>query len=312
VKQTQHNCNRLAPFGARRLYGDGKVALQLIGVSLVLSQETGTATFVPARDGLSLDAKNRIARIVVEDALTQFERPVVMWTAGKDSTLTLWHVRSACQELGVPCPPILFIDHGTHFDETWRLLDEVSKSWGLQPIIARNDDLLARSPAPGASIRVADLSRENQEEVARTGSRDRTFPYALGNLVANHLLKTVPMNAAIREHGFDCVFTGIRWDEDEARSRERFVSPRSEPPHVRVHPILHYAEREIWTETLRLGLPRHPLYDQGFRSFDGKYDSHRVGDVPAWQQDFDRIPERLGRAQDKEQIMNRLRELGYM
>ncbi|TLZ53222.1 MAG: phosphoadenosine phosphosulfate reductase family protein [Methanobacteriota archaeon] len=274
--------------------------------------EPEAVVFVPSRDGLSLESKDRIAKIVVEDGMGQFERPVVLWTAGKDSTLTLWYVRSVCKEMGVPCPPILFIDHGTHFDETWRLFDEVVKDWGLESIIARNDDILGFRPAPGAPIRVKDLSQENQSEVMRTGFRERTFPYALGNLVANHLLKTVPMNAAFRKHGFDCAFTGIRWDEDDARSRERFVSPRADPPHVRVHPILHFTEREVWTETLRLGLPRHPLYDRGYRSFDGKYDSRRVGDTPAWEQDFDSIPERMGRAQDKEQIMHRLRELGYM
>lgn len=281
-------------------------------MNAVRTEGNGSAMFIPARDGLSVDAKDRIARTVAEDALTQFERPVVMWTGGKDSTLMLWFVRSVAQEQGVPCPPLLFIDHGTHFDETWRLLEDVGNTWGLQSIVARNDDILSLRPQPGALIRVKDLSRENQEEVARTGYRERVFPYALGNLVANHLLKTVPMNRAIRDNGFDCVFTGIRWDEDEARSRERFVSPRSDPAHVRIHPILHFSEPEVWTETLRLGLPRHSLYAQGYRSFDGKFDSRRVGDVPAWEQDFDRVPERMGRAQDKEQIMERLRELGYM
>ena len=276
------------------------------------SPEVPARAFVPSREGLSLGAKNRVAKIVVEDALAQFSRPVVMWTGGKDSTLMLWNVRSVCQEQDAPLPPILFIDHGTHFEETWRLLDQVAASWGLKSIIARNDDILSRSPAPGSPIRVRDLSPENQEEATRTGNLEKTFPYALGNIVANHLLKTVPMNDAIAKYGFDCVFTGIRWDEDEARSRERFVSPRSRPPHVRVHPILHFSEREVWMETLRLALPRHPLYERGFRSFDGKYDSKKVGDLPAWQQDFDAVPERFGRAQDKEQIMDRLRDLGYM
>jgi len=192
------------------------------------------------------------------------------------------------------------------------LMNEVVASWGLDSLIVRNEDILAKSPAPGEIMRVKDLSFENQREVERTGRKDKTFPYALGNLIANHLLKTVPMNDAIVREGYDCVLTGIRWDEDEARSHERFVSPRADPPHVRVHPILHFSEREVWAETLAHGLPRHPLYEQGYRSFDGKYDSRRVGDLPAWEQDLERSPERLGRAQDKEQIMDRLRELGYM
>lgn len=65
-------------------------------------------------------------------------------------------------------------------------------------------------------------------------------------------------------------------------------------------------------ETFRRDLPRHPLYEKGFRSIDGKFDSHSVSDLPAWEQDLENTFERAGRAQDKEQIMEKLRELGYM
>lgn len=264
------------------------------------------------RDALSIGAKNRISTVVIEDGLTRFHKPVVMWTGGKDSMLALWLVKQVCDARGTTTPPMLFIDHGTHFDETWGFMREVSGAWNLQTILARNEDVLRHSPKPGSLVRIDQLSEANRREVERTGHSKASFPYALGNLVANHLLKTVPMNDAIREQGFDAVFTGIRWDEDEARSRERFVSPRREPPHARVHPILHFSEREVWTETLRRGLPVHPLYEKGFRSIDGRFDSHKVGDVPAWEQDLEGTLERAGRAQDKEQIMERLRQLGYM
>src|SRR5207247_956813 len=119
-------------------------------MSTLKTEQTAVPAFVPARDGLSLEAKGRIASIVVEDALNQFERPVVMWTAGKDSTLTLAFVRSTCDELGLPYPPILFIDHGTHFDETWKLFDQVVAEWKLQSIVARNEGILSARPAPCA------------------------------------------------------------------------------------------------------------------------------------------------------------------
>src|SRR6266511_1247651 len=189
---------------------------------MAATEASEIAAFVPVRDAMSLESKRQIARIVVEDALAQFERPVAMWTGGKDSTLMLWFLRSVATERSMECPPILFIDHGTHFEETWDLMKEVASSWSLRTIIARNEDVLSQHPSPGEVIRVKDLSLLNQQEAARTGSRERTFPYALGNLVANHLLKTVPMNDAIVQNGFDCVFTGIRWDEDDARARERF------------------------------------------------------------------------------------------
>ncbi len=263
-------------------------------------------------EGLTLGAKVRIAAMVIDDALNQFQNPVVMWTGGKDSMLALWYVREACKGRESTVPPILFIDHGMHFEETWQLLDEITEDWGLEKMVVRNDDVLAHAGQPGERIKLSQLNPENRREAQRTGYRKSSFPYALGDLVANHLLKTVPMNDSIREHRFDGVVTGIRRDEDEARSREAFISPREDPPHARIHPILHFSEREVWLENLKLGLPLHPLYEKGWRSIDGRYDSKKVGDAPAWEQDLEGTEERSGRAQDKELIMERLRKLGYM
>ncbi len=263
-------------------------------------------------EALSLDAKIRIASVVVEDSLARFQKPIIMWTGGKDSMLVLWFFQKICDERNVPCPPVLFIDHGMHFDETWDFLDVVVNDLSLQKLVTRNEDLLSLAGEPGSRVSIKHLSEANQLEARRTGHRKALFPYDLGNLVANHLLKTVPMNEAIREHKFDAVVTGIRWDENEARSAERFVSPRSEPPHARVHPILHFTERDVWMETLRQDIPIHPLYERGFRSIDGKHDSQEVGNAPAWEQDLEGTSERAGRKQDKEQIMERLRQLGYM
>ncbi len=272
---------------------------------------TPSASIGP-QEALSLDAKTRISDIVAQDALDRFQKSAIMWTGGKDSMLALWFVQKTYKARGGSCPPLLFIDHGMHFEETWHLLDEVSKAWKLKTIVARNEDVLSHVTEPGCRIRIRQLSEKNQTEAGRTAYRKSSFPYALGNLVANHLLKTVPMNEAIQEHQLDAVVTGIRWDENEARSKERFISPRFDPPHARIHPILHFTEREVWMETLRQSLPIHPLYEQGFRSIDGRHDSHKVSDVPAWQQDLEGTFERAGRAQDKEEIMERLRELGYM
>ena len=59
-------------------------------------------------------------------------------------------------------------------------------------------------------------------------------------------------------------------------------------------------------------LPIHPLYYKGYRSIDGKYDSKKIGDKPAWEQDLENTEERAGRAPDKEKMMERLREFGYI
>ena len=276
------------------------------------NRSMSTSTDPVIREGLSLDAKIRISHVVTDEALTRFQAPVIMWTGGKDSMLVLSFFREAAERLSVSCPPVLFIDHGMHFDETWHFLDKVSQEWNLQKIVAKNDDVLSHAQESGSSIRIGVLSEVNKSEARRAGQRKGAFPYDLGSLVANHLLKTVPMNEAIRDRRFDAVATGIRWDESEFRSRERFISPRADPPHARIHPILHFSEREVWMETLRGGLPVHPLYEKGFRSIDGKDDSKPVDDVPAWEQDLEGTVERAGRAQDKELVMKRLRDLGYM
>ena len=59
-------------------------------------------------------------------------------------------------------------------------------------------------------------------------------------------------------------------------------------------------------------LPIHPLYYKGYRSIDGKYDSTKTSDKPAWEQDLENTAERAGRAQDKENMMDELRKFGYM
>ncbi len=155
------------------------------------------------------------------------------------------------------------------------------------------------------------LDTENQEEALKAGLDRTEVPLTLETAVGNHLLKTVALKRALRKNGFDTVITGIRWDENPARSTEVFFSSREDPPHTRVHPILHWKEREIWTYTLKNGLPIHPLYVQGYRSFDGARDSKPTDTRPAWEQNLEASAERAGRAQDKEEVTEKLRDLGY-
>ncbi len=260
--------------------------------------------------GLSLNAKIAIAKIVVADALERFKRPFVVWSAGKDSTVVLHLVKVVVEEKGMEMPPALFIDHGQHFDETYKMLDEISKAWNFRVIYARNEDALSK--VKDGKVYVKDLNEENQMEVKRVGFNGEWFEYSLETDVGNHIFKTVAMNMAIRRYRIDALFTGIRWDENPARSREVFISPREDPPHVRVHPILPFTERNVWEYTFKYNLPIHPLYRQGYRSIDGKYDTKKTDDRPAWEQDLEHTRERAGRSQDKEGMMERLRELGYM
>jgi 3''-phosphoadenosine 5''-phosphosulfate sulfotransferase (PAPS reductase)/FAD synthetase and related enzymes len=220
-------------------------------------------------------------------------------------------VLKVCKRIGVSNPPALFIDHGQHYDETLKMLTDISNKWKFKMIYARNEDVLKNVDKRG-KIKISSLSKKNQEEARRIGFTGTEFDYGLETEVGNHLLKTVAMNEAIEKYRFDALFTGVRWDENEARSKEVFISPRVNPAHVRVQPILPFTERNVWEYIFKYKLPMHPLYKQGYRSIDGKFDSKKTSDIPAWEQDLEHTKERAGRSQDKEGVMEKLRIFGYM
>ncbi|KAB1194698.1 phosphoadenosine phosphosulfate reductase family protein [Haloferax sp. MBLA0076] len=292
----------------------------------------------------TLEDKLEKAASITRTALEQYERPAIMWTGGKDSTVVLYVVREVAADLGVAVPPVVFIDHFEHFDETEQFVYDWADRWDLDLIVARNEDFAGRGMAPGDEIAVSDLRDETQRELARLGYDDDTIVLDADTFEGNHLLKTVALNDVITEHGFDGIFSGVRWDEQEARADETFFSPRHEsdkyPPHDRVHTILQFTEADIWGafwnyvvpdavdgypvghvpqsyDDLPEGveptdLPVSPKYFEGYRSLGTESGSTKADDRPAWVQDLAASKEREGRAQDKENLMARLRDLGYM
>ncbi|WP_416839270.1 phosphoadenosine phosphosulfate reductase family protein [Haloferax sp. DFSO52] len=292
----------------------------------------------------TLEDKLEKAAMVTKTALEQYERPAIMWTGGKDSTVVLYVVREVAADMGVDVPPVVFIDHFEHFDETEQFVYDWADRWNLDLIVARNEDFAGRGMAPGDEISVADLSEHTQKELGRLGYEKETLVLDADTFEGNHLLKTVALNNVIDEYGFDGIFSGVRWDEQDARADETFFSPRHEsekyPPHDRVHSILQFTEADIWgafwnyivpdavegypvgyvpqsTDDLPEGvdpsdLPVSPKYFEGFRSLGTESGSAKSDDRPAWVQDLAASKERAGRAQDKEDLMGRLRDLGYM
>jgi phosphoadenosine phosphosulfate reductase len=199
---------------------------------------------------------------------------------------------------------------------------------------------------PGDDIPVDALSEHNQHHVRQILEYEEdTFPFLLDTYVGNHLLKTVALNDALEAHGIDGVISGVRWDEQEARADETFFSPRHDPdvypPHDRIQPILQFEEADVWEafwdyvvpdtvdafpdegyvpqgqDDLPEGVgtedvPVSPKYFAGFRSLGSEVSTDKAEDEPAWLQDMANTTERAGRAQDKEDLMERLRDLGYM
>ncbi len=290
-----------------------------------------------------IKAKVRAGEEVVKRALEEYNPSdtVIGFTGGKDSTLTAWLVKRVCEEHDIEKPRFMFVDHGQHFDELEGYVERLAENWGFEVVTARNDDLIEKADEPEDMVPVQELNDTNQEEAARIDEDMEEVPWLMDTEAGNHLLKTVPMNQLLREEGIEAVINGVRWDEHESRGDEDFYSPRDTPDHMRVHPILQLTERDVWdvswfhmvpditgvefeeypeTESDMPGdlskedVPISPKYWAGFRSLGSEVSTDKSDEIPAWLQDVENTKERAGRAQNKddEEIMNRLRELGYM
>jgi sulfate adenylyltransferase subunit 2 len=159
--------------------------------------------------------------------------------------------------------------------------------------------------------------------------------------------KTEGLKLALAKHGFDGLIAGIRRDEEPTRAKERVFSlrgaeggwdVRDQPPefwnhfnaspprgaHVRVHPILHWTEADIWAYTRREDIPIIPLYlahnGKRYRSLgDADITSPVESNASTIDQiiaelDVTRVPERSGRTMDheSEDAFERLRVSGYL
>ncbi len=263
---------------------------------------------------LPLEDKIAASKAILAEAIRRFGRDFwLAWTGAKDSTLVLWLTRRACAEESLPMPRVLTIDEGDPFPEVTAFQERLTREWGLDRTIAANREVLGKKPGIGDYIALAELSPESRAEVARTGFTGPGFPFDPESPVGNQLMKVVPMNAFLRDNRVAALATAIRWDEHPARAEEDYESPRQDPPHLRLHPILHMREADVWEITLTRDIPFCELYRRGYRSLGTRHGTVRQSDKPAWEQDLsDRSQERAGRDQEKEEAMEQLRSLGYM
>ena len=263
---------------------------------------------------LSLDKKIEKSYQVIGEAYERFPiaQMSLAWTGGKDSTLLLWLVRRYIMKYDLPLPKIMFIDEGHVFEEIKEFVAKVADEWNLEVNEAKNGDVLSQVQNIGDLVYVNKLNKRNQKELEKLGFDEESFPFEPESYVGNHLMKTVAMNQWLEENNILALMTGIRWDEQEARADETYFSPRHDPDHVRVHPLLHFKEQGVWKAIHANDIPYAKLYEEGYRSLGAANTTTKVADAPAWEQDLEATEERAGRRQDKEGIMKRLRALGYM
>ncbi|MGG7213127.1 sulfate adenylyltransferase subunit CysD [Clostridium nigeriense] len=253
---------------------------------------------------------------ILREAYKKFGKLGMLWSIGKDSTVLLWLARKAF--FGY-CP-FQFI----HVDTTYKIpamieyRDKIAKELGLNLIVHTNEEAVKSGMGPSK-----------------------------GRLVCCKALKTDALQQVINKYEFEGLILGIRRDEEGSRSKERVFSERNrdskwdyinQPPelwdqfktdfpkgnHIRVHPILHWNEIDIWEYIKRENIPLIDLY---FSKNGKRYRSlgcaECTGTIDSNASTIDEIinelkatktSERAGRAQDQEDsyAMQKLRKEGYM
>ncbi len=263
---------------------------------------------------LSNEEKINVSKEVIKEAIDRFkpENMAIAMTGGKDSTTSIWIYKQVCEEFGIKLPKCVFIDEGDVFDEILEFVNYIKELWSLDIIFIKNEDVISKVSTVGDIVKVSDLNESNQLALKEDDFNKPQFHFMPDSEVCNHLMKTVPLREFIVKNKVKALSTAIRWDEHEARKSEEFFSPRTKPDHMRVHPVLHLSERDIWITISKNDIPHNKLYKLGYRSLGARCSTGRNSDVPAWMQDLEHTPERVGRGQEKEKVMEHLRELGYM
>ncbi|OLT21319.1 sulfate adenylyltransferase small subunit [Ornithinimicrobium sp. CNJ-824] len=209
---------------------------------------------LPVRGGehALLDALESEAVHIIRETVAELERPVLLFSGGKDSVVMLHLAAKALWPARVPFP-VLHVDTGHNFPEVLAFRDRAVERYGVELVVARVQDYLDDGRL-----------RERAD-----GTRNP--------------LQTLPLLEAIAAHRFDGVFGGGRRDEDKARAKERIVSlrddfgqwdPRNQRPelwrlyntrhrpgeHVRVFPLSNWTELDVWRYVAREGIELPSLY----------------------------------------------------
>ena len=264
-----------------------------------------------------LDKLEAQSIFIFREAYQAFEKIAMPWSMGKDSNVLIWLAKKAfCGHIPFP---VLHVDTTYEFPEMLEFRDWATKEYGLDLIVKINEEARGRG-----------VGYETHDPVTVT-----------------HELKTVALQQAMAEHRWSGLITGIRRDEDSTRAKERYFSPRNadfewdykdQPPefwnqfttsvkpgeHVRIQPLLDWAEIDIWRYIQREKIPVPSLYfakdgkryrSMGCKPITKAIDSH-ADTVEAIIEELrhTKTSERAGRAQDHHErnAMQKLRAKGFM
>lgn len=191
---------------------------------------------------------------IIREVFAESERPVLLYSIGKDSAVLLHLALKAFYPGRLPFP-ILHVDTTWKFREMIAFRDAQVKALNVDLIVHTNPDGLARGIGP----------------------------ISHGSSVHTDVMKTVALKQALDAHRFDAAFGGARRDEEKSRAKERVISmrsaghrwdPRQQRPEfwqlfnlhkhqgetVRAFPLSDWTERDIWAYIAREQIPVVPLY----------------------------------------------------
>lgn len=178
---------------------------------------------------------------IIREAVAQFEKPVLLFSGGKDSISLVRLAQKAFYPATIPFP-LLHIDTGHNFPETLEFRDQLVAELGLELIVRKVQDNI-------------DAGRVKEEK---------------GKYASRNMLQTETLLDAIEEFGFDACIGGARRDEEKARAKERVFSVRDDfgqwdeknqrpevfdmlngridlGQNVRVFPISNWTELDVWS-----------------------------------------------------------------
>ncbi|MBU3701893.1 MAG: sulfate adenylyltransferase subunit CysD [Acidimicrobiia bacterium] len=191
---------------------------------------------------------------IIREAVAESERPVLLYSIGKDSTVLL-HLAVKAFHPSKPPFPLLHVDTTWKFREMYEFRDRIVADLGLELIVHHNPECIER-----------DIN-----------------PFDHGTSLHVDLWKTEGLKQAVDKFGFDVAFGGARRDEEKSRAKERVFSirsaqhrwdPKQQRPElwrlynarrapgesVRVFPLSNWTELDIWQYIHREDIPIVPLY----------------------------------------------------
>jgi sulfate adenylyltransferase subunit 2 len=191
---------------------------------------------------------------IMREVVAECERPVMLYSIGKDSSVML-HLAMKAFHPARPPFPLLHVDTTWKFREMIAFRDATAQRLGLELLVHINPEGVAKGIGP----------------------------FSHGSAVHTDIMKTQGLKQALDRHGFDAAFGGARRDEEKSRAKERVFSlrsaqhrwdPKRQRPELwrlyntrhgqgeslRVFPLSNWTELDVWQYIYQEGIPIVPLY----------------------------------------------------